>query len=71
MRIRRFTGTDIKPGARVDGTTLVEADLRYQIDNMEGIAVHPGANGETLIDIVSDNNQGMLQRTLLLQFALP
>lgn len=71
MRIRRFTGTDIKPGATVDGTTLVEADLRYQIDNMEGMAVHAGANGETLIDIVSDNNQGMLQRTLLLQFALP
>ena len=30
----------IKPGALVDGTPLIVADMGYQIDNMEGIAVH-------------------------------
>ena len=33
----------IKPGALVDGKPLIEADLAYQIDNMEGIAVHRNA----------------------------
>jgi hypothetical protein len=70
-RIRRLPGAAIRPGATVDGETLLEADLRYQIDNMEGLAVRDGPGGETLIDIVSDDNQNRLQRTLLLQFALP
>jgi hypothetical protein len=70
-RIRRLPGRSIRPGATVDGDTLLEADLRYQIDNMEGLAVRGGPGGETLIDIVSDDNQNRLQRTLLLQFALP
>jgi hypothetical protein len=38
---------------------------------MEGLAVRDGPGGETLITIVSDDNQNRLQRTLLLQFALP
>jgi hypothetical protein len=70
-RIRRLPGAAIRPGATVDGETLLEADLRYQIDNMEGLAVRDGPGGETLITIVSDDNQNRLQRTLLLQFALP
>ena len=45
--------------------------IHYQIDNMEGLAVRPGENGETLLTIVSDDNNSLLQRTLLLQFALP
>jgi hypothetical protein len=70
MRIRRVPLTSIKPGALVDGKALIEADLGYQIDNMEGIAVHRNAAGETIITLVSDDNFSVIQRNLLLQFAL-
>jgi hypothetical protein len=70
MRIRRFPLTAIKPGALADGKTLIEADMGYQVDNMEGIAVHRNADGETIITLVSDDNFSVLQRNLLLQFAV-
>jgi hypothetical protein len=70
MRIRRVPLAAIKPGAVVDGLPLIEADLGYQIDNMEGIGVHRNARGETILTLVSDDNFSVLQRTLLLQFAL-
>ena len=54
----------------VDGTPLIVADLAYQIDNMEGIAVQRNAAGETIVTLVSDDNFSVLQRNLLLQFAL-
>jgi hypothetical protein len=71
MRLRRFAAADIRPGALLTGEVQVEADMAYAIDNMEGLAVSHGASGETLIDIVSDDNQNYLfQRTILLRFAL-
>lgn len=70
MRIRRIPLSVIAPGALVDGPALIEADLAYQIDNMEGIAVHRNAAGETIITLVSDDNFSVLQRNLLLQFAI-
>jgi hypothetical protein len=70
MRIRRVPLSDIKPGAVVDGTKLIEADLGYQIDNMEGIGLHRNASGETIVTLISDDNFLPFQRTLLLQFAL-
>jgi hypothetical protein len=70
MRIRRIPLEEIKPGALVDGKPLIEADLAFQIDNMEGIAVHRDAGGETVITLVSDDNFSVLQRNLLLQFTL-
>ncbi len=70
MRIRRVPLASIKAGALVDGKSLIEADLGYQIDNMEGIAVHRNAAGETIITLVSDDNFSVIQRNLLLQFAL-
>jgi hypothetical protein len=71
VRIRRIAGDDIQPNATVDGTVLLEADSGYRIDNLEGLAVRSGPDGETLLDLVSDNNQNMFQQTILLQFALP
>jgi hypothetical protein len=41
------------------------------IDNMEGLSVHTGPDGESILTLVSDDNFSVLQRTLLLQFALP
>jgi hypothetical protein len=70
MRIRRVALGSIKPGALVDGTPLIVADLAYQIDNMEGIGVFRDAHGGTILTLVSDDNFSALQRTLLLQFKL-
>jgi hypothetical protein len=70
VRIRRIGIAGIAPGALVDGPTLIEADLRNEIDNMEGISIHRGAGGETVLTLISDDNFSLLQRTLLLQFAL-
>jgi hypothetical protein len=70
VRIRRIAQLDIQPGALVDGRVLFEADLGYAIDNLEGLSVHRGPNGETVLTLVSDDNFSALQRTLLLQFTL-
>jgi hypothetical protein len=71
MRLRLVKGTSVKPGALLDGEVLLEANMGYEIDNMEGLAVHPGARGESILTLISDNNfNGFLQRTLMLQFAL-
>ncbi|HZT24307.1 MAG TPA: esterase-like activity of phytase family protein [Pseudolabrys sp.] len=70
VRIRRLRLDDMKQDALVDGPTVLEADLAYQIDNMEGIAVTRNAQGETIITLVSDDNFSPIQRNLLLQFAL-
>lgn len=70
MRMRRLPLAAIQDGALVDGPTLIEADLGYQIDNMEGIAVTRNAAGETIVTVVSDDNFSPIQRNLILQFAL-
>ena len=70
MRIRRIPLGLIKSDALIDGKPLIVADLAYQIDNMEGIAVHTNAAGKTILTLVSDDNFSVIQRNLLLQFAL-
>jgi hypothetical protein len=70
LRLRRFKGTDIAPGAVLDGEVLLEADFNYQIDNMEALAVHQNEAGETILTLLSDNNRSILQRTLFLRFRL-
>lgn len=69
MRIRRTALASIQPGATIEGPVLIEADMGYQIDNMEGLSVH--RDGSALVlTLISDDNFSILQRTLLLQFAL-
>jgi hypothetical protein len=70
MRLRRLSIADIKPGALVDGPALFEADMGYNIDNMEGISTHRTAAGDLILTMVSDDNFSFLQRTILLQFKL-
>jgi hypothetical protein len=70
MRIRRIPLDELKAGAVADGPVMIEADLGFQIDNMEGIAVHQNAAGETIITLISDDNFSVIQRNLLLQFAV-
>lgn len=70
MRMRRIPLSAIKDGALIDGPVVVTADMGYQIDNMEGIGVSRGPDGETILTLISDDNFSVIQRTLLLQFAL-
>ena len=70
MRIRRIAEAELKRGTPIEGETLLEADENLNIDNMEGIAAHRSAAGETILTLISDDNFSPLQRTLLLQFAL-
>jgi len=71
MRLRRLTASEIVPGAHLAGETLMQADSGFQIDNMEGLAVHRGPKGETVLTLISDDNfNRALQRTLFLQFTL-
>ena len=71
MRIRRVAQSELKPGALIKGEVLLEANDSYNIDNMEAIAAHRAAAGETVITLMSDDNFSPLQRTLIIQFALP
>lgn len=71
MRVRRFPAAEVRAGAVMVGDTLIEADLGQEIDNMEGLAVHRGPRGETVLTLISDDNfSSFLQRTILLQFTL-
>ena len=72
MRLRRFTAEEIASGQPMSGEILIAASKENEIDNMEGLATHQGANGETIITMISDDNfNAVMQRTVLLQFALP
>ena len=71
MRIRRVAANEIKRGATIEGDILLEATDSLNIDNMEAIAVHRRASGETIITLMSDDNFSALQRTLIMQFSMP
>ncbi|MFN7103618.1 MAG: esterase-like activity of phytase family protein, partial [Pseudorhizobium sp.] len=70
MRIRLIDGNTIRPGAVVDGEVLIEADMSAEIDNMEGLDIIRGPEGDTRIILVSDDNRSFLQRNLMLEFRL-
>jgi hypothetical protein len=70
MRLRRIAGGAIAVGARLDGEVLLDAGMASQIDNMEGLAVRRDESGRVILILVSDDNQSILQRTLILEFAL-
>ena len=53
---------DAAPLARLGGVTIV--------DNMEGLAVRTGADGETLLYVLSDDNHSDRQKTILLMFEI-
>ncbi|OBZ95517.1 hypothetical protein ADU59_12855 [Pararhizobium polonicum] len=70
MQVRRIKGAEIKPGAAVDGEVLLNADMGYQIDNMEGLDVIVQPDGEIRLIMVSDDNHSILERNLMLEFRL-
>lgn len=71
MRIRRVAPGELKRGALIEGEVLLEARDNLNIDNMEAIAVHRASSGETILTLMSDDNFSPLQRSLIMQFALP
>jgi hypothetical protein len=71
MRLRYIPATAVKPGTLLEGDVLIEADMGFEIDNMEGLAISRDQRGQPLLTIISDNNfNALLQRTVLLQLAL-
>ena len=71
FEMRRIVGGEVKPGAVLDGEVIADANMSYVIDNMEGLSVNRGPNGETLIYIISDDNfDPPLQQTMLMMFEL-
>jgi len=69
-RVLRIDAAAIKPGAILRGDELARLEGTDTVDNMEGIAARRGANGETLIYLLSDDNFSPLQQTLLMMFEL-
>ena len=70
MRLRRIEADSIASGGLADGPVLLEANMAYQIDNMEGLDVWTRADGATMVSLVSDDNHSILQRNLYLEFRL-
>jgi hypothetical protein len=72
LSLRRIRVVELKPGALVRPVPVFEGTLaRYAIDNLEGLAVHVTASGETRLTLMSDDNYNRsLQNTIILQFAL-
>ncbi|TPN76854.1 hypothetical protein FJ987_03560 [Mesorhizobium sp. CU2] len=70
MRLRRIYGESVEKGAIADGPVLLEADMGYQIDNMEGLDVWTRDDGAVMVSLMSDDNHSILQRNLYLEFIL-
>lgn len=70
MRLRRIAIDSIEKGALVSGPVLFEADMSYQIDNMEALDVWTREDGANIVSMMSDDNQSILQRNLYLEFIL-
>lgn len=70
MRLRRIHGDSIAKGAVADGPVLMQADMGYQIDNMEGLDVWRRDDGALMVSLISDDNHSILERNLYLEFIL-
>ncbi len=71
MELRHIGANELHEGARLEGEVLVNLAVQdTNLDNMEGVAVREGPNGQTLIYMISDDNYSPLQRTVLLMFEL-
>jgi hypothetical protein len=70
MRLRLIPAAEVHPGAVMEGRVILNAS-GSDIDNMEGLAVHPGPDGKPRITLISDNNFNDWERSLLLEFSLP
>jgi len=77
IQLRRIAGAAVYAASRadkakaLDGEVVANFDATYEIDNMEGLAIRTGSNGETLVYAISDDNFNRpVQATLLLMYEL-
>lgn len=71
MRLRRLPADQIAGGAQaIEGHIEMQANMRFQIDNMEAMDVWTRADGATMVSLMSDDNHSMLQRNIYLEFRL-
>jgi hypothetical protein len=70
IRLRRLLAADIRPASLIDPPEIARFEGSLTYDNFEAAATRPGAGGETLLYLLSDDNQNPFQRTLLLYFSL-
>jgi hypothetical protein len=71
LRLRRIPADKIAGGVvAADGEIVLQANMRFQIDNMEAMDVWTRADGATMVSLMSDDNHSMLQRNLYLEFLL-
>jgi hypothetical protein len=69
--MRRIKGADVAADATLDGEVVADVGMNFIIDNMEGLSVRTGEDGETLVYLVSDDNfSAPVQQTLLMMFVL-
>jgi hypothetical protein len=69
-KLMRVPAANVKPNSQMVGEILYEG-VGGSLDNMEGLAVHPGPDGQTRITLISDDNFNEWERNLLLEFTLP
>ncbi|MDI6028300.1 esterase-like activity of phytase family protein [Corticibacterium sp. UT-5YL-CI-8] len=70
MRLRRIEADTIRAGSTADGPVLLNTDMSYQIDNMEGLDVWRRDDGALMVSLISDDNGSIFQRNLYLEFIL-
>jgi hypothetical protein len=59
----------ISAGGQVEATWLAELDDPWPLDNYEGLALEPDADGTITAWLISDGNNAVTQRTLLLRLS--
>lgn len=71
FQMRRIASPKFSADDVLDGEVVADVGMNFMIDNMEGLSVRKGPDGETLVYIVSDDNFNTpLQQTLLMMFEL-
>lgn len=70
MRLRLINPDDVSSDKPLDGPVLIEAGPRYEIDNMEALALSTSESGAVRLTLVSDDNFSDRQRTILLEFEI-
>ena len=69
-RLSVIDGATVLPGAVLQSRELAILASPLNVDNFEAVAARAAPDGSVLIYVLSDDNQHLLQRTLLLQFRL-
>jgi hypothetical protein len=69
-RLSRIAASDLRPGALLQTSEIVELRAPLTLDNFEGVAVHQASDGSTRITLISDDNFSRWQRSLVVQFEL-